>query len=542
MVGTVATAMSMLLFGCTTPDPENVFNTQVSEFDVQPLDTSPPEGCLTEPIDFSGEYFFAFATSIRPDLPIYFQATITTAADLSTFDISLQPLSYDADPEGVTNPDPRQPVGVIRDETGVAIASDGTWELTLNDWLIPGPGNPVTGGDLSANIVMTGAACLREHFCGTATGEVIGTSLAGSTFGATLIEDGVSVTDMPVEAACRTFGSGDDVGGDTGGDTTPDPPLVDQCLNEADLAIANGEPDPAGIAADCGILCAADPEASACTVSCMQDGANLDDDDPDNDIVGVPISDGCGSCYGDTVLCAIDNCFLVCLNGPDSEECATCRTDAGCDDVFRTCFGEEPLVDQCIALDDYEIVSRPEPSVSDIAKDCGISCLGDGDPASCTQTCMEGNADLADLNTGCISCYTNTVLCSIQNCIPACMAPSSDACVSCQAEFNCITDFETCHGVPPTTLCDDTDQATLNDDAFVVPTDDLTTCVDACDTSCADDDDVEGCTGDCIDLCTATSADSLGISYICTSCFTSLVTCDTDACDNDFAACTAAPE
>tara|TARA_B100000674_G_C37018644_1_gene548849 strand:+ start:155 stop:376 length:222 start_codon:yes stop_codon:yes gene_type:complete len=39
-----------------------------------------------------------------------------------------------------------------------------------------------------------------------------------------------------------------------------------------------------------------------------------------------------------------------------------------------------------------------------------------------------------------------TILCAIENCVPACLAPESEACITCRGE-NCDPAFYTCSGL-----------------------------------------------------------------------------------------------
>ncbi len=58
------------------------------------------------------------------------------------------------------------------------------------------------------------------------------------------------------------------------------------------------------------------------------------------------------------------------------------------------------------------------------------------------------------ISDGCLSCYTASVVCSLDNCRVACgTAPASPACMTCQAMNGCIAAFFACSGLPggPTT-------------------------------------------------------------------------------------------
>lgn len=110
-------------------------------------------------------------------------------------------------------------------------------------------------------------------------------------------------------------------------DTTP----TGACTNAADLAIIQAaNPDPADVAGQCGLACLGDGDPRACSADCVANGKG--------NITGTGLTADCSGCYADTIKCAIDNCVAVCLN-PDSQECASCRENAGCNDAFYTCSG-----------------------------------------------------------------------------------------------------------------------------------------------------------------------------------------------------------
>tara|TARA_B100000029_G_scaffold290755_1_gene284326 strand:- start:1854 stop:2150 length:297 start_codon:yes stop_codon:yes gene_type:complete len=58
----------------------------------------------------------------------------------------------------------------------------------------------------------------------------------------------------------------------------------------------------------------------------------------------------------------------------------------------------------------------------------------------------------AGLTAQCSSCFVNTILCAIDNCVPQCLAPTSDACVACRIEY-CDPEFYECSGIEEP--CDD---------------------------------------------------------------------------------------
>jgi hypothetical protein len=106
--------------------------------------------------------------------------------------------------------------------------------------------------------------------------------------------------------------------------------------------------------------------------------------------------------------------------------------------------------------------------------------------AGCLVNLQQGNAavvscieegvkrDFKELSAGCLSCYTASVVCTLDNCRVACgTAPSSSACVTCQTVNGCLAAFFTCSGLPggPTTPPADGGTDTAPDTAVDHPAD-----------------------------------------------------------------------
>ncbi|MCA9562562.1 MAG: hypothetical protein KC561_03690 [Myxococcales bacterium] len=199
--------VSVLAVSCTSPDTEGQYEEYQSATagsrGVQGDATDGPEGMH---VDFTGTYFFALATVLDPDQPIWLQADITVASDLSTFDLVLQPLFVDS------NADARTPVGdpIIADS--VPFNEDGTFTAVLGDVLVAGGANPISGADISANLNIEGIVLANNAFCGIPTGNVSSpvtlNDLTGSTFYAevsapsdfaSIADPGTSCDDAPAQ-------------------------------------------------------------------------------------------------------------------------------------------------------------------------------------------------------------------------------------------------------------------------------------------------------------------------------------------------------
>ena len=144
---------------------------------------------MTEPgerFDFSGRYLLALSTTLAPGQPILFSCDVSVAEDLSTLELSLQPLATDGDEM------PRAAVGEALAVGPVPYAEDGAFSADLGEVTVPGRANPISGSDIVADVVIAASAFamtaeLPTHFCGQATGMVsvpLALDLAGSTIGA----------------------------------------------------------------------------------------------------------------------------------------------------------------------------------------------------------------------------------------------------------------------------------------------------------------------------------------------------------------------
>ena len=154
-----------------------------------------------ERFDFSGHYLLALSTTLAPGEPILFGCDVNVAPDLSTLELSFQPLTTDADAM------PREPVGDSLDTGAIPYAEDGSFSVDLGEVTVPGRANPISGSDIVADVTLTATAFpmtadLPMYFCGQATGMVsvpLALDLTGSTIGAV---ETASFTDVEPLAAC----------------------------------------------------------------------------------------------------------------------------------------------------------------------------------------------------------------------------------------------------------------------------------------------------------------------------------------------------
>ena len=81
---------------------------------------------------------------------------------------------------------------------------------------------------------------------------------------------------------------------------------------------------------------------------------------------------------------------------------------------------------------------------------CGLRCLQNDDPPTCTVGCI---VDEAAITQACAVCYATLAGCARDNCLAPCsMDPASTECNQCQIDEGCRSDFDDCSGlttVPP---------------------------------------------------------------------------------------------
>ncbi len=214
--------------GCPSPDPEGKyerFNEETKD------DRERPEPKLDMGVvadsfpDISGTYLVALDTVASPGLPLQFigvvDANIGMTTGEGTISVEFQPLSLD---QGSSS-EPREEVGdALVVESNVEA---GNFILDFGVTMVTGAANPLTGADITADIVLTGGIRGMDGWCGSLTGEVsspIQLDLEGSTFAATRLADrdelpdefpAVKCTDIVVDEGEDSDGS-DPTGGGSG--------------------------------------------------------------------------------------------------------------------------------------------------------------------------------------------------------------------------------------------------------------------------------------------------------------------------------------
>jgi hypothetical protein len=79
------------------------------------------------------------------------------------------------------------------------------------------------------------------------------------------------------------------------------------------------------------------------------------------------------------------------------------------------------------------------------AQTCGLGCLEDADPETCSVECIVENEDMSP---ECAACYAGVVGCATENCLAECAEnPAAEMCTQCQIDAGCRADFDTCSGL-----------------------------------------------------------------------------------------------
>lgn len=129
-------------------------------------------------------------------------------------------------------------------------------------------------------------------------------------------------------------GGGDDMGGG-GADSVDMPGAVSVCQNDTDKTYLTtdqgsgktGRDLASDAASECGLGCLNAPDPKQCAIDCM-----LNDK-------GITLSDPCAGCYGQIVLCTIQECAAQCIADSSAPVCTDCQDDKGCTPAFYECTG-----------------------------------------------------------------------------------------------------------------------------------------------------------------------------------------------------------
>lgn len=152
----------------------------------------PCEPCEEPALPAEGSYLALIKTSLAPGSPIRFHLRVEHTGPTA--------ISFEIQPLRVLWPSSEDPcdhligclVGSSVRRPNVAVASDGTFEVDLGSFDVPGVANPISGSDIVLDAALQGKVRSASHVCGTVTGQVsspIAADLAGTTFTAHLVPD-----------------------------------------------------------------------------------------------------------------------------------------------------------------------------------------------------------------------------------------------------------------------------------------------------------------------------------------------------------------
>lgn len=150
--------------------------------------------CTVSPGSVQGQYLLAISVSIARTKPIVALTDLTTppAGSGAGLSMTAQPLSA---ADRLTPVGPSFPLGPF------PIDQSGGFRADIPGLQVSGQANPVTGGDITADVSLVGNLCGDgRFFCGIITGTVqkpLALDLAGSTFTLTRVDPGTSPPTRP---------------------------------------------------------------------------------------------------------------------------------------------------------------------------------------------------------------------------------------------------------------------------------------------------------------------------------------------------------
>jgi hypothetical protein len=199
----LAVIVSAVCGGCV--DPGGDFDAFVARARPPQPDAGDAGGdasvCTVNPGDVEGQYLFAISVTLAPTKPILALTDVTTPASGggTAFAFDAQPLSA---------ADRRTPVGQKVSLGPFQVDQNGAYRAEIPNLQVTGAANPVTGGDITANAVLSGTLCGDvAFFCGTVSGNVtkpLPLDLEGSTFTFTRVD---SPTNLPAQPAIDCKGT-----------------------------------------------------------------------------------------------------------------------------------------------------------------------------------------------------------------------------------------------------------------------------------------------------------------------------------------------
>ena len=275
------------------------------------------------------------------------------------------------------------------------------------------------------------------------------------------------------------------------------------CTSPQDLqAIDEGDLD--GQLDACSASCDGADDLSACLTECFTDG--------------LGVSPGCVECQVQLLECAVVSCPGDC--GVNDPACEACLED-NCLDDYLSCtgFGDPSFGGESLCLGEADLQAIDTDALDD-AEGCTNACAA-GTPGygGCVKECLESEG----LSDGCAGCFADVFVCSVEICNDECFGPGANAddCSACQ-DVGCGENFVSCSGFD-SLGGGATDQCSGESDIVALDDGSGDAAVEACNSACAGDLDVEVCMAECMAL-------DGSLTEGCSSCFIDLITCQGTTC------------
>lgn len=151
----------------------------------------------------SGLFYLAFAPVLDPTKPMVFlgQLDISIAEDGQSGTISrmiLDPLTCEDRQVSAE--------GDVIFDGGAPIDSDGNFSIDFGEQNVPGIANCISGSLIQATIQLQGQILNENEMCGAVVGQLMQPfeyDLAGSTFAAYRVEEGVDLNTLEIKGSCE---------------------------------------------------------------------------------------------------------------------------------------------------------------------------------------------------------------------------------------------------------------------------------------------------------------------------------------------------
>ncbi|MBU1430393.1 hypothetical protein KKF91_07530 [Myxococcota bacterium] len=373
-------------------------------------------------------------SSAKPSITLYATGTCGTAEGPTSSDLEGAPTHpIQVQVRGI---DSATSSGIMKAGTEVQLTQSGAGAAIFASTLEDKPAEEVT-------LSFSGRTIEDALYCVSAGELTLKAKITGYTFKeeSLTLEAEVTIRCLSVddfEKACPEGARPVDAG--VGADAMI---LEDACTGSGDMRQIESF-DVAASAATCANSCSADADVPSCVQTCVVDDVRL--------------SEGCASCYGDLILCALDQCAEACGADINSAGCLTCLGESSCAETFTGCsgvtLGGGEVIDVgvdagapsalCQGGEDSNIII--DETIDVIAKtvECGLGCVESPDGlVTCADRCIRRATGLSE---PCTACYSELISCTLINCAEDCAQGFNAPCERCQQENNCIEPHLVCTG------------------------------------------------------------------------------------------------